>query len=143
MPDRRWYQYWPSWYNYGTKRFWERLSKEPWNATELIAQRLFGAGLECPAETTSADITAAIVVVQRGPAGAAAATTDELIADLSAFKVRSARMHAPHHPSNIKIFAVITAAVLVQFTLCASAPYPYFPGAHQAARRCQQRQPEA
>ena len=135
MPDRRWYQYWPSWHNYGTKRFWERISKEPWNALELIAQRLFSAGLECPAEATSADITAAIVVLQRGPAAAAMATTEELTEVFSAFKVRSARMHAPRHPSNIKIFAVITAAVLVQFTLCASAPYPYFPGAHQAARR--------
>ena len=98
MPDRRWYQYWPSWHNYGTKRFWERIAKEPWNALELIAQRLFRAGLECPAEATSADIAAAILVLQRGPAAAAMATTDELTAILSAFKVRSARMHAPRHP---------------------------------------------
>ena len=95
------YQNYKAWDTYGTDAWWARVFAEPSLACEMIPNRLHSAGLFCPAETTSADIAAGIVVLTHGVRSStiSAAECDKAFA---AFKVRRMRMRASHHTSYIK-----------------------------------------
>jgi hypothetical protein len=95
------YQNYKAWDTYGTNAWWARVFADPSLACELIPLRLHQAGLFCPAETTSADVAAGIVVLTHGNRSStiSAAECDKAFA---AFKVRRMRMRASHHTSYIK-----------------------------------------
>ena len=86
--NRRTYQGdWSSWVFYGTNRFWHRAQSEPWHAAELVIQRLFLAGLECPSEACSANIVSGILVLKHGQM-ATSLSNAELQMEFNAFKAR-------------------------------------------------------
>ena len=123
MPDRRQYQGdWSSWVFYGTNRFWHRAQSEPWHARELIIQRLFLAGLECPSEACSANIVSGILALKHGSM-ATSLSNAELQREFNEFKARDNACITPHI-KHTKNFGLSTATVLVLFALCARSPYP-------------------
>ena len=67
--DRRPYQDYTAWNSYGTLPFWTLLRENPSLVLDLVAQRLHTVGLINPAETTSKEIVAAILVAMHGRNG--------------------------------------------------------------------------
>ena len=67
MPERRPYQDYSAWRSYLTQDLWNEIRENPTFSSELLAQHLNTAGLINPAETTSADVAAAITVATHGP----------------------------------------------------------------------------
>ena len=98
---RRDYQNYKTWDTYGTDAWWARVFEDPTLAGELVAQRLHTGGLVCPAETTSADVAAGIIVLTHGMSASTISAT-ECDQTFQAFKVRRMRMRASHHTSYIK-----------------------------------------
>ena len=67
MANRRPYQDYQAWPSFLTQDLWNEIKENPTFSSEIIAQHLNTAGLINPAETTSADVAAAIVVATYGP----------------------------------------------------------------------------
>jgi len=64
--DRRGYQDYSTWQNFGTAQVWAECRESPELACEVVSQHVHRLGLINPSEQTSADITAGILVAQRG-----------------------------------------------------------------------------
>ena len=90
--NRRVYQDYSAWQSYGTQAFWNDVRANPSLAGELVAQRLHIGGLQCPGESSSAEIAAGILVAQHG-SSAAFIDDAEVERAFTSFKARS-----PVHP---------------------------------------------
>jgi hypothetical protein len=66
--DRRGYQDYSTWLNFGTASLYEDIAASPNVSGELIAQHLHRLQLKNPSEQTSADVAAGILVATYGPA---------------------------------------------------------------------------
>ncbi len=88
MANRRPYQDYQAWPSFLTQDLWNEIKENPTFSSEIIAQHLNTAGLINPAETTSADVAAAIVVATYGPM-ALLQSQDEVDRAYNAFKARA------------------------------------------------------
>ncbi len=88
MANRRPYQDYQAWPSFLTQDLWNEIYENPTFASEIIAQHLNNAGLINPAETTSADVAAGIVVATYGPL-ALLQSKDEVDRVYNAFKARA------------------------------------------------------
>ena len=88
MANRRPYQDYQAWPSFLTQDLWNEIKENPTFSSEIIAQHLNTAGLINPAETTSADVAAAIVVATYGPL-ALLQSQEEVDCVYNAFKARA------------------------------------------------------